>query len=372
MDKFYLITFTPLGRFFFGSSDSWGESFYAKSLKFPTQTTILGCIRRTLLKQNDKLDNTLRYPKEGSDFEELTGTSPAKGFDEGDLNMGLIKKLSPTFITKLKENEKEIDEILFPLPSDIYHDNINECKLQTVKYEKKGEVISSRGNVPGYKKLTEGKTYPAEILGNKEIWSAYFKSKAMDYNSDYEIDKIIISTSQPGIARENRNKQEGEFYRKKDFMLTAGYCFGVVVEADKSFTDKLKDDFVFLGGEQSKFQLKVSQLDKTVQEKFPAGFEKFFNSYDPAVDNISTNAEKIVFLSHFIQNDKPVGIEHSAIEKMETIRSLNESGHKTYSFRVIPAGSVIYADGNFSFNNVYKFASKIGYNFFIEINQEIK
>ncbi|MEW6654461.1 MAG: CRISPR-associated protein Cmr3, partial [Bacteroidota bacterium] len=60
MNKFYLITFTPLGRFYFGSANSWGESFYATSLKFPTQTTILGCLRRTMLKQKGLLDNSGR------------------------------------------------------------------------------------------------------------------------------------------------------------------------------------------------------------------------------------------------------------------------------------------------------------------------
>jgi len=368
MSNYYLITFTPLGRFFFGSSDSWGESFYAKSLKYPTQTTLLGCLRRTLLKQNSMLDNQLRYPKEGSGFKELTGTSPAKGFDEDDLNLGIIKKISPVFITKLKNNE--IDEILFPLPSDVYKDN--ECKLRIVKHVKNDGAVTSRGGEGGYKKVTEGKTYPAEILWNKEAWDTYSRSGEMDYNKVYEIDRIIIPTNQPGIAREERNKKEGEFYRKKDYMLADNCAFGIVIEAENNLNEKLKDDFVFLGGEQSKFILKVSKLEEVIQNKFPAGFEKFFNSYNPAEDKLTSSAMKVVFLSHLINDGVLTNVEHSVIQKMETIRSLNQSGHKTYSFRAIPSGSVLYTNGNFSFTNNYKFATKIGYNFFIEVNRRIQ
>jgi CRISPR/Cas system CMR-associated protein Cmr3 (group 5 of RAMP superfamily) len=53
----YLITFKPYGRFYFGTSQSFGEGFYAMSSMFPTQTTILGAIRATILSQHDLLDH---------------------------------------------------------------------------------------------------------------------------------------------------------------------------------------------------------------------------------------------------------------------------------------------------------------------------
>ncbi len=367
MSDYYIITFTPLSRFFFGSSDSWGESFYAKSLRFPTQTTILGCLRRILLKQNNMLDVNMRYPKKDTNYKDLTGTSPAKGFDEVDLNLGIINKVSPVFISKLKNNE--IDEILFSLPSDVYKSD--DGKLRIVKYKKDDTVTTSRSNDFSYKKVTAGKTYPAEILGNKETWELYSNSREINYNPEYEMDKIIIPTDQPGIAREDRNKKKGEFYRKKDFMLADGYSFGVVVEAEVEIISRLKRDLVFVGGEQSKFIIEISEINEDTKQKFPTGFSKFFISNEPIPNKLSSTAKKIVFLSHLINNVKPIGIEHSIIEKMESIRSLNESGHKTYSFRAVPSGSVFYTNKNFSMTNNYKFPTKIGYNFFIEFNQEI-
>ena len=365
MNDFYLITFTPLGRFYFGSSNSWGESFYASSLMFPTQTTILGCLRRTLLKQNGLLDG--RYPRKGSGFETITGKSPANGFDEKELDIGIIKKLSPVFI--IKHNPEKTEEILFPLPADVYK---SENKIRTIQYEKNINASTNRDSAFAFKKIYEGKTYLAQILGNKNFWDKYIKGEVEDYDSGYDFEKIILPSDQPGIAREGRNKIDEAFYRKKDFIMADGFSFGIIAETDEKIVDKLKDDFVFMGGEQSKFLLRVLTVDESVKQKFPSGFEKFFNSYNPKDSMVTTSQKKLVLLSHLFYEGLLGGIEHSVIENMETIRSLNESGHKTYSFRVIPAGSVIYTDGNFSFNNIYKFASKIGYNFFIEINQEIK
>ncbi len=367
MDKFYLITFTPLGRFYFGSSNSWGESFYATSLKFPTQTTILGCLRRSMLKQNDLLDDSGRYPKKNDNglIQSLTGKSKAKGLDETELDLGIIKKLSPVFVTQSNSNG-DIENFLFPLPVDVYKKD--ECKLSIIEYKKVYGAKTSRNNSFAYKKITEGKTHSVEILGNIDAWDAYINSREIDYKKEYETDKIIIPTSQPGIARENRNKKEGDFYRKKDFMLAEGYRFGIIIDADEKLENKLNCGFVFLGGEQSKFWMDVAELTENLKTIFPQPFQKFFDSYNPGNKQFLSNAKKVVLMSHLLANKYPEGVDHFIINNMETIRSLNESGHKTYSFRAIPAGSVFYPNGNFSFQNNYKFASKIGYNFFIEVN----
>lgn len=372
MDKFYLITFTPLGRFYFGSSNSWGESFYASSLKFPTQTTILGCLRRSMLKQNDLLDDSGRYPKkdDNGQIKSLTGKSKAKGLDETELDLGIIKKLSPVFVTELNSNG-DIENFLFPLPVDVYKKN--ESNLGILEYERKDSRVTSRSENYGYKKITTGKVYPAEIMGNKNMWDNYLQSKELDYNSKYEMDKIIIPTTQPGIARKERIKEDGAFYRKKDFIMAQGFSYAIISEVDNGFEKLMSIYFesgslVFLGGEQSKFIMKVMELNDDGKSKIPTGVSKFFNGYDPTNGKITSNSAKVILLSHLLTDENPTGIEHSVIEKMETIRSLNESGHKTYSFKAIPSGSVFYTNGNFSFPNNYKFATKIGYNFFIEIN----
>ena len=75
----YLIRFTPVNRFFFGSSHSFAEGFYVESMKYPQPTTILGCLRNTILIQEGivKDDGTGRHIPDidNSDAKELTGTS---------------------------------------------------------------------------------------------------------------------------------------------------------------------------------------------------------------------------------------------------------------------------------------------------------
>ncbi|MGD8782038.1 MAG: type III-B CRISPR module-associated Cmr3 family protein [Ignavibacteria bacterium] len=365
MSKYYIITFTPLGRFFFGSSQSWGESFYAKSLEFPTQTTILGCLRRTLLKQNNLLDEQLRYPKDYNDkkLHELTGASRADGFNEEDLSLGIINKMSPVFISRFEK--ESIAEAFLPVPSDVY---VSDSKLKIIEYKLDGAGATTRDPSSAYKRTTEDKLYPAKVMDSKQFWDNYLNSSESDYDSSLETTKIIKPISQPGIARKKRNKIDKEFYRKKDFLMESDYAFSVIVEFAGEIKDKLKDDFVFLGGEQSKFNLKIIDIDDKVKECLPQPLIKFINNYSPADLKINQPAEKIVLVSHLFLNGKLPGIKHSVTNHMGTIRSLNRTGHKTQSYRIIPSGSVLYIDKNFKTETSYKFASKIGYNFFIEVN----
>lgn len=361
MDNFYLLTFTPLGKFYFGSSHPLNESFYSKSLKYPTQTTLLGCIRRTILKQNNMLDDQLRYPKTGTNFTALTGSSPANGLGESNLDFGIIKKLSPVFITKF-ENDT-LREILFPMPSDVYKKS--EGLLSIVEYEDNSSAVSSRYGNSCYKKITSGKFFPFDVLGNRKMWEDYFKSQYIQYKTDYEMDKVLIPSHQVGISRENRNKLTGKFYRKKDFLMAENFAFGVIINTGDQEADILKNDIVLLGGEQSKFSLKIAKLEEKDNKLFPPGFEKFFNSYDPAANSFNVTSDKIVFLSNRIGQGTISNSKHSVINNMDTIRSLNSNGHITNSYRTIPAGSVFYLDTNFVITNDNKFATKIGYNFFI-------
>ncbi|MCI4463566.1 MAG: hypothetical protein JHC30_05285, partial [Caldisericum sp.] len=102
MSKQYLVKFTPIGRFFFGGSYSLGESFYAESLKFPQPTTVLGCLRNTILVQNGIVSkkNPLFPDLDDKNAKELTGTSTIEKLNDQDTNFGIIERISPVFIVK--------------------------------------------------------------------------------------------------------------------------------------------------------------------------------------------------------------------------------------------------------------------------------
>ncbi|MCL4517860.1 MAG: hypothetical protein M1587_01535, partial [Thaumarchaeota archaeon] len=60
MNKTYLIELQPLSTFYFGSERNFegGQSYFARSLQFPQQTTLLGALRFKLLQSRDLLDSS--------------------------------------------------------------------------------------------------------------------------------------------------------------------------------------------------------------------------------------------------------------------------------------------------------------------------
>ncbi len=95
-----LITLAPLSDFFFGNERTFGQDnshYYAKSDKFPQQTSLLGMLRYELLKSSpnlfdlgkDKVSNEI-------DAQKLIGT---KGFGVlHDFAYGIIEGISPVFL----------------------------------------------------------------------------------------------------------------------------------------------------------------------------------------------------------------------------------------------------------------------------------
>jgi CRISPR type III-B/RAMP module-associated protein Cmr3 len=124
----YLIKFKPYGRFYFGTPQSFGESFYAISSMFPTQTTILGTLRAAILQQNDLLDLEKRKPKLNDskdipdEVKQLTGTSKIVDLFDEDDNLGKILKISPVFIVRQGKGSECVEDFLLPVPSDVIFD----------------------------------------------------------------------------------------------------------------------------------------------------------------------------------------------------------------------------------------------------------
>ena len=106
MNKTYLITLTPMGKFFFGGDmtftvngkDTDFTSYIIRSNKFPQQTSLLGMLRFLILR-NDRnvfdsssqsiIDTTKAKDLIGDRSFEITGS---KG------SFGVIKNISPCFV----------------------------------------------------------------------------------------------------------------------------------------------------------------------------------------------------------------------------------------------------------------------------------
>jgi hypothetical protein len=140
----HLITFKPAGKFYFGTSQSFGESFFATSLMFPPQTTILGTLRASILEKKDKLNLETRLPSDLNDGElkELTGTSPMKGIDDLDDNFGKILKISPVFIVRQKRESECPEDFLLPVPADVFLNEDGKLNLVEFKPEENSKVLA--------------------------------------------------------------------------------------------------------------------------------------------------------------------------------------------------------------------------------------
>jgi len=380
--KPYLVTFKPINRFFFGSSYSLGEGFYAESLKFPQPTTVLGCIRNTILAQNNLIEITKIPQKDflenNEAVKQFTGTSKIEKLSDSDDNFGVVERISPVFL--IKQSEGKIEDTLFHVPADVVQ---GECSFLTCyEYEKEERAKSSySGREINYAILSrkQPKSFNANYYGGRSFWDAYLNKKPLPYDPAYEEDNIFSTYKNVGIERENRKAKTGAFYFKIEYSLRDGFSFGLVIwlKSKNGEDAPLKDGTVILGGERSTFSMKVSPvtrdlLSNPVMERIIDGTCDLIYSL-----NNCSNKEKLIALSHVIldkqsSDDFASAMEHRIINGLHSIRTVKRANgkEKSEAVRMIPAGSIFYPSCsiiNLSFN--WAIPYKIGYNYALRIER---
>ncbi len=370
MTKPYLITFTPINRFFFGGSYSLAESFYAESLEFPQPTTVLGCIRNTILIQKGiVLPDKKNFPDiENEDAKILTGTSKISNLADEDANFGVIEKVSPVFIVKQKD--EKIEDILFPAPADVIKKN---SSLNTFDYVKNNAISSYSGRRVNYavKSERKPKSSNANYFGGKDFWEAYINNKPLPYTPEYEKDKILIAHTSVGITK---GKKEDAFYRKIDYSLKKYFSFGVIMWFNKE--NVLKEGVVVLGGEQSPFVMKISSIDNSTFASHPV-MDKIIKGKCNLIENVNScnSSTRLVALSPVVLDETQNSIitksmEHRIVNGMHATRMINRfTAKKTESIRMIPSGSVFYCNEKVNLKTNWEIPYKIGYNYAIKIQR---
>ncbi len=366
MSKALLITFTPINKFFFGSSFSFGEGFYAESLKFPQPTTVLGCIRNTILIQNGLLSPTTITDSFSDKAKELTGSSIVERLDDSDDNFGVIEKISPAFIVRLKENSSE--DFLFPAPADVMQDGNS---LIPFGYDVKTNAMSNYSERKvEYAILSKRnpKLHKVGYFGGKEFWEAYMFGGVLPHNPDYEEENIFIRYTSVGIGREDRVTKEGMFYTKIDYSLKKNFAFGIILWLNENSI--LKDGVVIFGGEQSTFNMRVSVLKDTSHPLI----NMIINDQCNMLNNLKscTNEEKLFALSPIVL-DKDSNFQfaramkHRIVKGMQVTRMIRRTkALKSEAISMIPAGSVFYSKEPVCLGLNWPIPHKIGYNYLIK------
>jgi CRISPR-associated protein Cmr3 len=243
MNKIYLINLTPLSTFFFGSEKSMGKAgeynYLVHSLKFPQQTTLLGLLRFELLRQNGLLADPSAGKQLPTVATKLIGDS---GFPTG--NYGVVKKLSPVFLNQriISDMKTKYNNWIVPGFDSSF-----------------GFIFQTNGA----SQLHNGELPAMPLMNNYEPKNKYpplLKCGDLKMKQD----DIFIPQQQTGITK--RGSDEA-FYKQTFYRFPAGWSFAFYVELDMPEGTKFENNTTWAGGENSIFDMKVTELNKNLIEE---------------------------------------------------------------------------------------------------------
>jgi CRISPR-associated protein Cmr3 len=342
----YLIKLKPLSPFFFGGEINYNRDFdneyknyLVKSNYYPQQTSILGMLRKQVLKQEGLLKNIGEYKKSDSDNNnKFIGCESFNINKKKKQQFGKINSISNVFILQ-ESKDKEYKHIV-KVPKDIKHDKEVTKEYQSMKLSSLKSVKSS---------LEGEKGYELEGYDSKKYFKVVNKYKYLDSDKILDIEDIFIDVEQIGISK---NKLDDAYYKKTSYLLKKNFYFAIYVNMDY----KLKDDIVYLGGEGSAFKMMVEEIDKYI--------------YQPC-DLNDGKSEKVILLSDTYLGDNPYKYCCYAITNTIVFRNRctkkntykSENIKERYLF--LESGSVLYTNNMDELINQiksYENLRNIGYN----------
>lgn len=261
MLKTYKITFKPAEPYFFGNEknfifpgqthgSAYASSYFIKSEKTPSQSTILGALRYMFLvhKKSD-----FRYsPDERSDNENAVGKESFDSELDNAQDFGVIKKVSPVFIVRKTEDGE--NETLIPTPMN----------HRIVIADEKGNKKRATCYTPFSKYIK------AETSDGEKLYADDFDVKdglahnycAVENGKIYESDEIFSTDLRIGI---NRNTKRDGFFKKEYCMLKNKYAFAVYAQLDVDESAVSSVQHVFLGQGKSAFSVTFSEEENSLE-----------------------------------------------------------------------------------------------------------
>jgi CRISPR-associated protein Cmr3 len=337
----YLITLRPLDFYFFGGAITFGDggnlNYLVKSEKLPQQTTILGMLRKEILKQYGPYhENINDYTNEEKEqMREKIGASPFS--PNGPNEFKAIKSVSPVFITDGKRH-------YIPVPLDFrikYKDN-------NAGTYGSNAMTKDKTFIPSIEEYEHKKGHPRGFI------AADGKSRIK--NDEDKNEGIFQPVERVGIRKNPTGGAEEEaYYKQTRYMLKGDFRFAIIVESDL----ELRNSIVEMGGERSTFEMKV----KATPLVFSIFFENvhapkngvllFADSFAPAeiYDLCEFAITEIISFQHF--SDLSKNIERSPI------------------YYLIKRGSVLYGNaGKINEALAIPHLAKVGFNIIQTINRE--
>ena len=293
MSKYYLITLTPIDKFFFGGEitfirgsekkkkdmtedekilkdfDDAYSSYIVKSNLFPQQTSLLGMLRFLILSNNEELfaNNKIQQGKQG-DVAKLIGEKSFQlNEDFKEMDFKSIKKIHPCFIQRKTENENRWSDLIFA-PMDYVRKN--------------KEKDTEREIVPLKISFQSGNSLLDNVKQKKPVIIEYKAKEGIqpfltDGTVGWKISEIFQEDARIGINRNFNGKTEtNAFYKQIFYRFTDKYKFTESENGESIFKShqlrfafyaELEYDFpegknhiVSLGGDNSRFSLQAETV----------------------------------------------------------------------------------------------------------------
>ncbi len=377
----YKITFKPVEPYFFGNEKASAfpvkdgnaspsvSSYFIRSEDIPSQSTILGALRYLFLAHKNP---DFKYTEEqAADNAKAVGPASFDIASEDVQKFGLIRKISPVFISGNDKDGKEVS--LIPTPMD---HNRKDSK-ETRKSDPQAKLYYSPFN--DYLPITtaeEQKLY-ANDFDVKEGLEKSFVS--LSDGEIYKKEKIFEADLRIGI---NRATQNDGFFKKEYKMLKEGFAFTVYAELEVATDNEIisRSQCIFLGQGKSAFSVR---FEKSKDELF-ASAESFLKSYSRTNESDrKTNASYSFFYclsDTFVSSFDTKKITFCAIDtkdyrafrtvfkdkekfRFTTVKKGNEL------YRLLKAGSIIITkdEEDFELINRNENANRIGFNSIIKI-----
>ena len=245
----HIIHIRPLDYYFFGGEQTFGEgksqNYFAKTLPYPQQTSILGLLRHL---------GHIHGMDIGNSFDPTcTETNP-----KASSPFGYIQKISPLFLSL-----KEGDSYTHYLPAFLGRETDKEPKLFSLK-EDKGESYSlkTEAKAENWKSVYAFEEYHAKkgatlfLRGRKDI---------------KELKAAIETFVKTGINKPpDGSVPEDGFFKQEVGKLKRNWSFSVLTRLEES-KDLSPKTIMPFGADKCLFELQIQKLnpDKKLEDYFP-------------------------------------------------------------------------------------------------------
>ncbi len=359
----YRVDMFPLEPYTFGTEQgsrfknvtpTGKESYIIASGQVPEQTTVLGTLRYLILQEKDLLKPDFRYGEtEREKVGEAVGKDSFSFQKKTPQSFGVIKKLSPLFLTKHCREKKE-PEIYIKNP---FNNKRSDGGYDPMKLTEE-TFVTSHGEICLLRVMDGDKICP-EYDAKAGHGSGYI---CLSEEKEAAPGDLFSRQLLTGNRIRQENDSEGVFKREA-VALKKGFAFSIFLELEEDlFPEKdgaLAERIAFMGRKKSAFRFRFTKMKekRDLAKMVEQSFAKEAGCWQYALSDL-----------YF---DKPLSCDGFAIIAQKCLRTLHtdisedkyvdKRKKSEYQFCLIESGSVFCGNG-LNADLEHKNAEKIGYN----------